>query len=56
VSREDFLVGALQHEIDARQPLTADDVRIHAWLLERQAVLDRERSGWRAKAKRWFLR
>jgi hypothetical protein len=54
MSRDDFLIGALQHEIDARQPLTIDDVRIHAWLVERQAVLDRERSGWQAKAKRLF--
>ena len=53
-SREDFLIGALEHEIDARQPPTIDDVRIHAWLVKRQAVLNRERSGWRAKARRLF--
>jgi hypothetical protein len=54
VSRHEFLLGGLQHETDTRQPLTVNDLRIHAWLLERQAIVDRERSGWRAKAKRWF--
>jgi hypothetical protein len=53
-SREGFTPGALPHENDARQPLTADDLRIHAWLIERQAQLDRDRSGWRAKARRLF--
>jgi hypothetical protein len=54
VSREEFLVGALQGEIDSREPLTAKDMRIHAWLIERQAILDRERNGWRSRARRLF--
>jgi hypothetical protein len=53
-SRDDFLFGARQHETGSRQPLTIDDMRIHAWLIERQAILDRERSGWRSRAKRLF--
>jgi hypothetical protein len=56
LSREDFLVGALQHKIDVRQPLSINDLQIHAWLLKRQVTLDRVRSSWRAKAKRWFQR
>jgi hypothetical protein len=54
VSPEDLLFRARQHESDAGQPLTADDLRIHAWLVRRQAKLDRDRSGWRAKARRLF--
>jgi len=54
VSRDDFLFGALQHETGSRQPLTSEDMRIHAWLIERQAILDRERSGWRSRARRVF--
>jgi hypothetical protein len=53
-SRDDFLFGALQHETGSRQPPTTEDMRIHAWLIERQAILDRERSGWRSRARRLF--
>jgi hypothetical protein len=51
-TREDFPVGANRLEMGARQSLTAHDLRIHAWLIQRQAVVNRDRSGWRAKAKR----
>ena len=36
------------------RPINGDDAQIHAWLVRRQAVLDRHRNTWRAKAKRLF--
>jgi hypothetical protein len=40
--------------LDDRPPLTAEDLRIHAWINERLAVLRRERQGLWAKV-RWLL-
>jgi hypothetical protein len=51
VSREDFLFSALEQEMDRQ---SVQDLAIHAWLVERQAIVDRERNGWRAKARRLF--
>jgi hypothetical protein len=42
------------HRLDDRSPLTAEDLRIHAWLNERLAVLHREQHGLWAKV-RWVL-
>lgn len=40
------------HVIDSQPPPTAQDIRIHAWINERLAVLDRERNSLWAKIKR----
>jgi hypothetical protein len=40
--------------LDDRPPLTAEDLRILAWINERLAVLHRERHSLWAKV-RWFL-
>jgi hypothetical protein len=41
--------------LDYRPPLTAEDLRIHAWIDERLAVLHRERHGLWAKARRFLF-
>lgn len=35
-------------------PLTEEDVRIHAWLNQRLAIVARERRGLWATLRRWF--
>ncbi|HTU92515.1 MAG TPA: hypothetical protein VMF69_20710 [Gemmataceae bacterium] len=40
--------------IDCRPPLTAEDVRIHSWINDRLAVVQREKRGLWAKVKRIF--
>ena len=35
-------------------PLTAEDIRIHAWINERLVALDRERHGLRSTVRRFF--
>jgi hypothetical protein len=77
VSREEFLLDALDREIDQREQGEADgagrpstdglsadrgealwprwseaDVRGHAWLNQRMAVLRRERRGWWQRLRR----
>lgn len=54
VTLERFSPGISRHELSYPQPLTVDDVGIHAWLIERQALVNRERRGWRARLKRFF--
>jgi hypothetical protein len=80
VSREEFLMAALEKELDARapelgrkvwpsvrleshqprrwvderRPLTEEDLRIHAWLSERLALLHREPQGWWPKVRRFL--
>jgi hypothetical protein len=80
VSREEFLVTALEKELDyraadlgwkplapghpgdrpshrwveERRPLTEEDLRIHAWLMERLALLHHERHGWWPKLRRFL--
>jgi hypothetical protein len=41
--------------LDHRPPLTAEDLRIHAWITERLAVLHRERHGLWANLRRFLL-
>jgi hypothetical protein len=41
--------------LDYRPPLTAEDLRIHAWINERLAVLQRERHGLGAKVRRFLV-
>jgi hypothetical protein len=43
------------HVIDSRPPLTAEDIRIHAWINGRLAVIHRERPSLWAKIKRAML-
>src|SRR5260370_39369727 len=40
----------------ARPPLRAEDIRIHAWLIEHQAVLHYERHGLWPKLRRFLFR
>jgi hypothetical protein len=40
---------------DETPPLTEKDIRIHAWLNERLAVLHRERHSLRAKIRRFLF-
>ena len=65
VRRRDFDLGPQKlHEkssaatsrrgITRRPSLTRDDMRIHAWLIARQALVGRERSGWGAKLRQFF--
>lgn len=64
VTREQFLVDAVGHELRRREdreaagrtPLTKEDIRIHVWLNQRLAVLHRERHGFGARMRRFFLR
>ena len=46
--------GRVTYVLDYRPPLTAEDLRIHAWINERLAALHQERHGLWAKV-RWFL-
>jgi len=39
----------------ARPPLSAEDIRIHAWLIERMAVVDYERQGLWPKLRRFLF-
>jgi hypothetical protein len=49
------LSGRTTHVLDYRPPLTAEDLRIHAWINDRLAVLHRERHGLWAKVRRFLL-
>jgi len=68
VSREQFLLAALRDEIDAREAATPwyawplerprvreEDVRMHAWLTERLELVNRERYGFWATVRQFFL-
>ena len=67
VSREEFLVEAVRREIDFREQretenaagpaptLTAEDIRIHAWLLERLALVNYEQHGLWPKLRRFLF-
>jgi hypothetical protein len=48
------LSGRMTLVLDDRPPLTAEDIRIHAWINERLAVLHRERHGLRARLRRFL--
>jgi hypothetical protein len=49
------LSGRTIHVFDYRQPLTAEDLRIHAWINERLAGLDRDRNSLWPKVRRFLL-
>ena len=49
------LSGRVTSVLDFRPPLTAEDLRIHAWINERLAALHRERHGLWAKVRRFLL-
>jgi len=49
------LLGRATRVLDYRPPLTAEDLRIHAWINERLAVLHRERNSAWAKVRRFLL-
>jgi hypothetical protein len=71
VSREAFLLDAVQREIDSRERQvkqaasrhgrrhriqpSAEDLRIHNWLNERLAAVHRERYGWWSKIRRFVI-
>ena len=48
-------IGKNDSVLDYRPPLTAEDLRIHAWINERLAALHRERHGLWAKVRRFLL-
>jgi hypothetical protein len=50
------LAGRTILVLDDRPPLTAEDVRIHAWINQRLTVLHRERHGLWAKLRRFLFR
>jgi len=54
VSREEFLVDAVRWSA-ARPRLTAEDLRLHAWLAERLAVLHYERHGLWPRLRRFLF-
>jgi hypothetical protein len=47
--------GEAAHRFRARPALTAEDIRIHAWLTERLAMLHYERHGLWPRFKRFFF-
>jgi hypothetical protein len=49
------LSASATHVLDYRLPLTAQDLRIHAWINQRLAVLQRERNSPWAKVRRFLL-
>ena len=49
------LSGRVTSVLDYRPPLTAEDLRIHAWINERLAALYRERHGPWAKLRRFLF-
>ena len=49
------LSGRAIRVLDYRQPLTTEDVRVHTWINERLAILDRNRRGLWAKVRRFFF-
>jgi len=49
------LSGRTTHVLDYQPPLTAEDLRIHAWINERLAVLHQERNSLWAKVRRLLL-
>jgi hypothetical protein len=49
------LSGRETHVLDYRPPPTGEDLRIHAWINQRLAVLHRERNSWWAKLYRSLL-
>jgi hypothetical protein len=67
VSREEFLHEAVRREIDRREgqgatrrpttrtPLTAEDIRIHAWLSDRLEMLHYERYSLWPRLRRFLL-
>jgi hypothetical protein len=50
-----LLLGRVILVLDYRPPLTAEDLRIHAWINERLAALHRERHGPWAKLLRFLF-
>jgi hypothetical protein len=50
-----LLSGRVILVLDYRPPLTAEDLRIHAWITERLAALHRERHGPWAKLRRFLF-
>jgi hypothetical protein len=67
VSREEFLLEAVRREIDRREgqgtnrrsvprlTLTAEDIRIHAWLYARVEMINHERHGLWPRLRRFLL-
>ncbi|MGH7174311.1 MAG: hypothetical protein ACRELF_09755 [Gemmataceae bacterium] len=49
------LSGRAIHVLDHQPSLTAEDLRVHAWINERLAMLHRERHGLWAKVCRFLL-
>lgn len=49
------VAGRVTRVFDYQPPLTSEDLRIHAWISERLAVLHRERHSLWAKVRRFFL-
>jgi hypothetical protein len=47
--------GRVTYVLDYRPPLTAEDLRIHAWIDERLAALHREWHGLWAKVRRFLF-
>jgi hypothetical protein len=48
-------LGLARRRFNNRPPLTAEDIRFHAWLSERLAVLDYERHGLWPKVRRFLV-
>jgi len=54
-ARPMVLSGRATHVLDYRPPLSTEDLRIHAWINERLAVLHQERNSLWAKVRRLLL-
>jgi hypothetical protein len=50
-----LLMGRATHALDDRPSLTTEDIRIHAWLLQRLALLQREQNCLWAKVRRFLF-
>jgi hypothetical protein len=67
VAPGEFLLDAVRRELtrreslgthswsEGRRPLTEEDIRLHAWLNERLAMLHRERHGLWPRMQRFFF-
>jgi hypothetical protein len=53
-SRDEFLLEAVPQD-STRRPLSAEDLRLHAWLTERLAVLHYQRHGLWPRLRRFFF-
>jgi len=56
VAREEFVLESRREGTrTARPPLSAEDIRIHAWLIERLAIVHYERHGLWPKLRRFLF-